>query len=623
MLEPDSRAVLLDQLRPPPGYQLEGALATTFTLDMTTALIPPLAFASFEIRGTSDPVATLEAVRSCTDRVDVFCQAGQLAVPAQHSDLMAYLEPMVHPVRRPRRGYLFHPKVWFLRYSADGQADRFRLLCSTRNLTASTAWDAVVSLDGRPSGRALPANRPLAAFLRHVPTLTVGALDPARTARIHALADAAEQVEWDLPPHVDEIVFHAIGIPGRATGPDFSGYRHLVVSPFCDEEGLAHLTAGSREVTVVSRPEALDRLDPAALRKASTRILDPLAVLGSPGDETDGVQDGGHDDTPVVPSSTHHPEVDTLSGLHAKITVVEREWKAHVVIGSPNATSAAYGGNLEFAVELVGRPKRLGVATYLGPEAPFAGILQEYASGGGEPPDPEEELLRSLRNQLRALAEIPLSLTVQSAGEGVYALHLESATALPSRPGCSVRAELLTRPGHAVRLTPGETVDAVFSPVPLADVTPFVALFVRDDEHSTVSRPLELSTVVHAPLDGDPPSRLDEVLARQVNTPEKFLRFLALLLKVGDGSPLLAAADAAADGGSWGFVSGRGAGTFEIVVTALATDPGALRDFDRLVERLESTEAGRAVLPGGFGSFWTPVRGALATLDDRTGRERS
>src|SRR5689334_2571260 len=121
MLAPDARAVLLDQLRPPVGCRLDAAVATTFTLDLAAALVPPLAFASFEMRGTPDPVAALEAVRSCTDRVDIFCQAGQVAVPAQASDLMAYLEPMVHEVRRPRPGHLFHPKIWLLRYRGEGE----------------------------------------------------------------------------------------------------------------------------------------------------------------------------------------------------------------------------------------------------------------------------------------------------------------------------------------------------------------------------------------------------------------------------------------------------------------------------------------------------------------------
>ena len=118
MLAPDSRALLLESLRPPLGHRLDAAVATTFTLDFTAALVAPLAFAAHEVRASTDPMAILEAVRSSADRVDVFCQAGQVSVPLQPSDLMAFLEPMIHRVRRPRPGYLFHPKVWVLRYAS-------------------------------------------------------------------------------------------------------------------------------------------------------------------------------------------------------------------------------------------------------------------------------------------------------------------------------------------------------------------------------------------------------------------------------------------------------------------------------------------------------------------------
>lgn len=55
---------------------------------------------------------------------------------------------------------------------------------------------------------------------------------------------------------------------------------------------------------------------------------------------------------------------------------------------------------------------------------------------------------------------------------------------------------------------------------------------------------------------------------------------------------------------------------FEVIVNALATSPDALRDLDRLVERLESTDAGRRVLPDGFRTLWEPVKAALATIEE-------
>ena len=63
MLAPDNRALLLDALRPPPGCSLDRAVATTFALDLETALMVPLALAGFQLVDDPDPVEIMEALR--------------------------------------------------------------------------------------------------------------------------------------------------------------------------------------------------------------------------------------------------------------------------------------------------------------------------------------------------------------------------------------------------------------------------------------------------------------------------------------------------------------------------------------------------------------------------------
>lgn len=604
MLEPDGRVVLIDQLRPPVGYRLEAAIATTFTLHLGAALVPPLAFASHEMRNRPDPIAALEAVRSCTDRVDIFCQAGQIAVPQRASDLMAFLEPMLHPVVRPRPGFLFHPKVWFLWYRSTDLPDKYRLICSTRNLVDSLAWDAAVTLEGVLGNEAQEANEPLSAFLRYLPQWAVTPLPDARRTRVLDLADRASRMRWTPPELVHDVRFHAWGVPGLKPQPDFGGYRHLVVSPFCNDGGVGRVTAGNtRDVTIVSRPEALAGLSAHVLDRLggpdsrSVLVLDPLAglLLGSDAETTNGSPD-----RPIGGSE--------LEGLHAKITIVERNrGEAHVFVGSANATSAAYGDNVEFVVELLGRSKDLGVATMVGEEAPFRDLLQPYQPGGDVEPLLDDEARRKLENLLRYLAALPCSIDV-TMGESGYDLHLTSAGALRVPEGHSVQLGLLTSPGMSHFHTSSTPCDALFPGVPLPDVTPFVILRVTDPSGLT------LSTVIHAALSNDPPGRLDEVLARQVDSREKFLRFLALLLNLGDPDALWVAGAADAAGAGWSATFGGTTGVFELVLGALADRPESLADLDRLVSRLKQTEAGRDILPDGFDEFWSTVVAALANL---------
>ena len=113
MLRTDERALLVDLLTPPaPGYRLEHAVGTTFTMQLESLLRVPLAVVGAEMHDEVDPLGVMGPVRSSADRIDVFCQAGMLSVPSVGNALLAFLEPIVHQVRCPRPGALFHPKVW-------------------------------------------------------------------------------------------------------------------------------------------------------------------------------------------------------------------------------------------------------------------------------------------------------------------------------------------------------------------------------------------------------------------------------------------------------------------------------------------------------------------------------
>jgi hypothetical protein len=607
VFEPDSRVVLLDQLRPPVGYRLEAAVATTFTLHLGTALVAPLAFASHEMRSRPDPIAALEAVRACADRVDIFCQAGQIALPTQASDLMAFLEPMVHPVARPRPGFLFHPKIWFLRYVGADLPDSYRLICSTRNLVDSHAWDAVISLEGSLGKGRREVNAPLAAFLRQLPRWAVHGLETERLARVLDLADKASRIRWTPPDTVSEVRFHAFGVPRVSSNPDFRGYRHLVISPFCNDWGVDHVTAGNRnDVTLVSRPEELDRLSASlltGLRKPNDRpilVLDPLAGLETP-------SEGEGDST----SKTVPRDSDELTGLHAKITIAERNNReTHVFVGSANATTAAYDGNVEFVVELIGRAKDIGVETVVGPAAPFRDLLQPYAAVGDVLAPPEDEELHKLEKALREIAAVPFEVNVASGPDG-YELHLTSTKVLKLPTGHALDLGLLTRRGVVARHSDSSQCDSRFAGVPLADITPFITLRL------TGASGLAVATVIRAHLQNDPPDRLDEVLARQVDSRQKFLRFLALLLNLRDPDALFTASSGdGAEWGSWGAAFGGNTGVFELVLSALADRPESLLDLDRLVTKLRATDSGREILPEGFSDLWSSVISVLTKLKE-------
>ncbi len=587
MLAPEDRALLLDSLRPTPGFRLDAAVATTFTLDLQAALVPPLAFASFRLTGTPDPIALLESVRSSADRIDIFCQAGQIAVPAAASDLLAFLEPMIHQIPT-RRGGLFHPKLWLLRFVSElNDPDEYRLLVLSRNLTRDASWDIALRLDAARGTRVRASNRPLAELVRSLPAQATPALSGERRDRVLALAEDARYLEWEKPDLVDEVSFHVFGVDGVKPAPDFNGYRQMVIAPFADEAGLDLVAPSATDVTLLSRQETLDALGPDLHDQFECLVLSPLA--GLPADDEQAQPSGGP---------------GLLAGLHAKAYIVERARRAHVFLGSANATGAAFTRNVELLVELNAGATKLGVDTFIGINAPFRTLTEPYQPGSSTP---EDEAGYVLENLLRGMAAVAWTIEVQSAIDSVTRSLSIASGRLPSRDA-QLQIELMTRPGRALRVgATAEAVTARFEQVPIPDITPFLSLRVRDDAGN------ERSAIVCGRLLNDPAERLDEILARQIDTPEKFLRFLMLLLGLADGA-LPPTGDLGGGSRQGQFAQLLAGGILEVLVGALADRPQVLTDLDRLIERLSATAAGRATMPAGFSELWKSVSAARDML---------
>ena len=89
----------------PPSASLAQAVGTTFTVDLAAALAVPLSFAARDLgddpgpdRGHGGRAQLLQTASTSSTR------PVQAAVPPQASDVLAFLEPVLHPVTAPRRG---------------------------------------------------------------------------------------------------------------------------------------------------------------------------------------------------------------------------------------------------------------------------------------------------------------------------------------------------------------------------------------------------------------------------------------------------------------------------------------------------------------------------------------
>lgn len=603
-LDPENRALYGEILRAPPGYEVDMALATTYSLDFETALVIPatMAFQAAESRAQvlDTPLALLDGLERLAERVAIFCEAGRIAAqPRAANRLTALLEDTVTEVLAPQGG-AFHPKIWVLRFvplTGTGPV-RMRLAILSRNLTTDRSWDLSLSLDGEVSNSVQPDTAPISALLRALPGLARGRPTPARNRKIaEGLARDVDRTVWTLPEGSRKLRFAVNGLGQPPFRPKV-GRAMGIISPFLSPEALVQLTKGlaPAECWLLSRAEELAQMPPEVLaRFGQVMVLDDLAETED-GEEAEAVS--------------------TALGLHAKVFVTERyprpESTTDLTVGSGNATAAALlnGSNVEVFATLSGPSRRMGwVADHIAPERLGRFLRPWQPPAASAAPDPAVAAEARLEAIRKALAAADLTLRCTPAEDGRIGLTLTARGTL-TLPA-ALRAELwpLTLgPNHAITLTaPLGRNGLPLGQFALADVTRWLGLRLTDLETRA-----ELVFTLGTTLKDLPDTRTAEILRSIIENREAFLRYIRLLL----GDPQ-AAGQIILKGGKGGFLGFAGfaddAPILEDMVRSLSGDGRRLRDIERLMSRLGDAKGadGEPVIPPRFAALWEVFRSVL------------
>lgn len=608
MLSPEDREQLLDALRPPQGFTLSRALCTTYSLDLLALLTAPLAFTFFDAEDreggpSRDPVALLHAVRMHAERIHIFCQQGRISVPGQHQALFQQLERSIVEVRAPGERGVFHPKVWVLRFAAADGEVCYRLLVASRNLTFDSSWDVLLTLDGVPRpGRHFRDNGPLTEFVARLPGLSARTPPPELRRVVAQVVRELRTVEFERPPGCEKLRFHALGLRASADWPfPTRSDQSLLISPFINTGFLGRLFRTTERVTVVSREEELAKLPPRALENVSSRlVLRPeLYVNELENEDTDPTRDA------------------STAGLHAKVFSFELGASASLFVGSANATTAALERNVEFMVELRGARRDFGPDAILGDtQHGLRSLLQEFAAD--EQVRPDEDMVKAegeLQTLCEAIARLDLVALLQPDGE-LFEVKLECQPG--DLAGGRSNADVWCRPvslpaeGNLRLFVLGERCPVEFR-LTEAALTAFFVFEVRVRVgKATATR----AFVLNLPLVGEPQDRAAGVLRRLLESRE---RVLALLLMMLSGEQF------SADGLSSRLAHGNGSAEalgfdgevtlFEALVRTLDRDPTRLDRLERTVAELRATEAGQTLLPAGFDEVWGPIWTARRELE--------
>jgi hypothetical protein len=628
MLEPESRLLLLDALQPPAGYSFDRAVGTTFTLDLVALLITPVAFALFDVesdegRIAANPIAVLESVRRFADRITVFTQAGQIKVPPAFRAAYAYLERSVVPVKAPRSGGIFHPKVWVIRFvAADGDV-RLRFLCLSRNLTFDRSWDTVLRLDGRPTKVANELSQPVADFVLALPGMAIDPVPAGRLSPVHELAAQVATAEWDgLPDGLRLERMLPMGHDGNRAWPfPKDSWRRLAMAPFAEHGFLERFVKPGRRDVLVSRPETLNALGVPGLAGVGRSFVLRDDAFGE-ADPPDAVETDAADEADAPAAAADAPLATTeLRGLHAKLFVVDQPYWSHIYTGSANATDAAFNANVEFLVELKGRNTAncadCFVASPDGKAIGFGRLLEEYQPSP-EPvrlPD-DEEAARALEGIAMQIGSLRFVAEVGEPKDDVYRLRLTAKgdlRALRPRKGesLSIGVRPLSRgAGWAVAPTMDPGMFSAEWQVSFDAITAFFAIELVARRGAAETK---ASFVVRAELIGEPADRLERVLASELKNRSDLVRLLLMLLggsdpAFGDLVDVMTGEPVPGDRTERSIVGSDA--LLEPLMRTLARNPKRLDEIGRLVAELAKTEEGKTLLPEGWLDVWAAVEAA-------------
>ena len=127
-----------EMLIPPVGYKTAFAIGTTYSLDLEALIGVSISLGlneDIDSKLSDSPIYLLEALRKVTDKMLVFCEAGQIKAPATQNKLFPFLENSVVMVNA-KNDKSFHPKVWLVKYENDSAEVVYRILVLSRNLTS-------------------------------------------------------------------------------------------------------------------------------------------------------------------------------------------------------------------------------------------------------------------------------------------------------------------------------------------------------------------------------------------------------------------------------------------------------------------------------------------------------
>lgn len=528
MLNPNNDRLDYGQiLAPPAGYYLDFAVGTTYSLDLDALVGACLALGLSEETDSelmNNPVCLLEALRSTGDKVALFCEGGQIAMPNHVTPLYILLEKMVFSVKTAKKRGIaafpsFHPKFWLIRYrNKDGDL-LYRVIILSRNLTFDRSWDVTYYMDGRLSEETSEKNEPICDFLRYLMIQLPSDENGKEKAKsIRAMIRELPNVVFE-PAEKEFYDFEFIpnGIK-RQTGdiyrfnetPLFQDTFHeiFIMSPFISGGIIRDFNDRNSKSPIedsrymlITREMSLGRLKLEDVSRFKIFTM------------RDAVIDG---ETAISEDAQEIQKQD----IHAKVYMIRKYSNSDLYLGSLNASYNAVHGNVEFMIRLRAKNR------YLNMDKLTAALFGSEKDGSDNPFQEvtlqnaiiveEDDRINALNAVIKSINRSNAKAYVKQDDDEYYSISVHFGDCDIKEYHISMRP-LLSRRSEDF----GENV--LFSRLTMTQLSEFYVLSVSDGEQM-------VERVLIIPTDGLPEDREKAVVSSVVSNRDCFYRYIAFLL---------------------------------------------------------------------------------------------
>lgn len=600
MLAYDNRAVALELLRPPGRSRLDFAVVLSYTLNLEALLALPLAVVSHQEAGIDellqDPIRLLQSLRDVGDRIHVFVDEAGVHVPQRRHPVFVALEDSVHLVRAPNGG-VFHPKLWVARFVKSDGTSSIRIAILSRNLTFDRSLDLALVSEAIPGKETISGSEPVRDLLEELGSMSSLPMSKKLSTQLNELGEQISRCAF-LPPegfHQTPIKFQPVGISGyRSWNLKIeNGKRVLAVAPFVNGSALDTIRGfGPNHSRLISLPNELDSVDAECLNKWSA-----IKVLDDDLNNSDEDMDG---------DEFEENHSSTLSGLHAKFVVVEHPRnQATWTLGSANLTAAAHNGlNVELIAHLSGSARHVGIDQVWKEIERFC---QDYKrpQDATEVSDEEREakvLLSQAKRSFLDSQTLRIQCKPERTGE-LWVWTLKGDFTLDTRVQIHAWPISVNQDQCKELLLP-----VSWKSMKEERLISFVAFLLTVKGFSD----LDESFVLNLPISGVSKERVDKVLSSVIDSTEKLLLFLRLLLGENHDDWLVPAADGTQRHDVFDHAGFAIETLLEDLLRIASRQPKRLEPFQKLMSNLKKTPEGRALIPKDLEELWKAVEQALA-----------